>query len=290
MLAAEATGRAAQPLPLFYSLSQAGKAIVACRPGVAATSHGLRLGEPATPDVLCTAVEIHKTGWFSAVSACMGSVIPSEPPRLGALIASLPGLGAHLPPGASWPRAVRVHVDENPWPSYGRQPVRVLFEPAPQDLDQLELSIPHYPSADGRLSRVATTHWSSEMIASFLGDPGGVGLHFDLTDPPGSEPAAGNVLSIERFLSQDGEDYWLRPHVVPVRGESAPSLLMTWWLLLFCLSMLARYFPQDWVAALDLDRSAVAVLLDECMDRAMDAVPALVLDALENDAGGLAAG
>jgi hypothetical protein len=55
---------------------------------------------------------------------------------------------------------------------------------------------------------------------------------------------------------------------------------MTWWLILYGLSMFARYHPRQWVKALDVDSSDVAVLLDRCMSAAMDRVPALVLDTI----------
>ena len=85
MLAAKQTGHAARPLPLFYSLGQAGKAIVACRGGQEATRHGLSLGDPAEAAILDTAINIYECGWFRSVSDCTRSPIPSQAPRLGAL-------------------------------------------------------------------------------------------------------------------------------------------------------------------------------------------------------------
>ena len=89
-------------------------------------------------------------------------------------------------------------------------------------------------------------------------------------------------MNIDELLTPSAEgEYWLRPHVVPVPGEYPPTLLMTWWLVLFALSMLARYHTREWVAALDVDHSDVAVHLERCMSMAMEVVPALVLDAIE---------
>lgn len=36
---------------------------------------------------------------------------------------------------------------------------------------------------------------------------------------------------------------------------------MSWWLLLYSFSILARYEPRRWMKLLDLDTSKVAVLL-----------------------------
>ena len=53
---------------------------------------------------------------------------------------------------------------------------------------------------------------------------------------------------------------------------------MTWWLLLYALSMYARYHPEAWVVALDVDSSPAAVTLERAMTRAIDALPQLVLN------------
>jgi len=55
---------------------------------------------------------------------------------------------------------------------------------------------------------------------------------------------------------------------------------MTWWVLLFGLSIFARYHPQLWARALDVDGSQHAVPLEGLLDNALLAVPALVYDAL----------
>jgi hypothetical protein len=57
--------------------------------------------------------------------------------------------------------------------------------------------------------------------------------------------------------------------------------LMTWWALLYGLSMLARYHPAPWTEALRADKSRDAVPLEIAMDEALEAVPHLVLEALK---------
>lgn len=64
------------------------------------------------------------------------------------------------------------------------------------------------------------------------------------------------------------------------RGD-ALSPLMAWWSLLYGLSMLARYYPATWTQALDLDESRWAVALEYALDEALEAVPRLVLGALQ---------
>ena len=50
--------------------------------------------------------------------------------------------------------------------------------------------------------------------------------------------------------------------------------------MLFALSMLARYEPDRWTAALDYDTSELAAALGALLDLGLATVPALVLAAL----------
>jgi hypothetical protein len=72
------------------------------------------------------------------------------------------------------------------------------------------------------------------------------------------------------------EARWLRPSV----GGVALSSLLTWWTLLFGLSMLARYEPAGWMRALDYDSSELAAPLDRLLDIGLASVPDLVLAAI----------
>jgi hypothetical protein len=60
-----------------------------------------------------------------------------------------------------------------------------------------------------------------------------------------------------------------------------PDPLLTWWAVLYALSMLARYHPEEWIEMLSVDRSAVAATLEAMLEDALAAVPRLVLGALE---------
>jgi hypothetical protein len=106
----------------------------------------------------------------------------------------------------------------------------------------------------------------------------------------------GGAENVYRFRREDGS---LRPlhEVGDARGDIAtrhflvrprigdghdapPSEFLTFWLLLWCLSELARYYPDTWVAALDPDSSPVAVALGEILDQALEAAPILIGSAL----------
>jgi hypothetical protein len=55
---------------------------------------------------------------------------------------------------------------------------------------------------------------------------------------------------------------------------------MLWWALLFGLSSVARYEPELWIGALDVNRSPLAVPIEAALDAALEALPDLILDAL----------
>jgi hypothetical protein len=63
----------------------------------------------------------------------------------------------------------------------------------------------------------------------------------------------------------------IRP-AVGGNGE-AHHPLMTYWLLLYGFSMLARYYPSEWSHLLDVDNSKLAVPLELLFDRAQTDVP-----------------
>ena len=70
----------------------------------------------------------------------------------------------------------------------------------------------------------------------------------------------------------------IRP-TVGTMSIGPPSEFMTLWALLFCLSQLARYYPDQWVAALDPDQSTAAVT-EEGLDFALEVAPALIGEGL----------
>jgi len=78
------------------------------------------------------------------------------------------------------------------------------------------------------------------------------------------------------------DDQFLRP-AIDADGNVPPSPLMTWWLLLYSFSILARYEPRRWVELLDLDKSEAAVSLQYLLEEALAALPHLVLEALDGE-------
>ncbi|WP_043509027.1 YaaC family protein [Georgenia sp. SUBG003] len=51
---------------------------------------------------------------------------------------------------------------------------------------------------------------------------------------------------------------------------------MSWWTVLYALSMLARYAPSRWTETLTLADSQIASRIEFLLDSAIDAVPELL--------------
>lgn len=71
-------------------------------------------------------------------------------------------------------------------------------------------------------------------------------------------------------------------YVLPAVNENGESLepLISWWALMFGLSVFARYHPALWVRSLDLNESDLAVSLQALLDIAADAIIELVEQAI----------
>ncbi|CAM5598061.1 putative protein OS=Streptomyces fumanus OX=67302 GN=GCM10018772_24650 PE=4 SV=1 [Streptomyces fumanus] len=58
---------------------------------------------------------------------------------------------------------------------------------------------------------------------------------------------------------------------------------MSWWLILYTFSMLARYQPRKWSEALDVDKSANAAALEYALEITLEVIPHLVLEGLDQE-------
>jgi hypothetical protein len=270
--AAQSSGPASRPLPLFYALAQAGRAIVAVKGGPMHFGHGLALGDPQE-DPLETTVRPggqskKGLGHFQAVAQAAGSPLLNDTVPIGAVIASLPELANVLLLHEDWPQALPIW--ERAWYKGlgmpGLTPVTMVIDQERVRFDDLLKLLADYPTVRNRITEskaVATL----EALPTYATPEGqGVGALFQ-GDAADLETAAPQYRIAGRR--------WLRPSIA---GSDPPTPIMTWWLLLYALSMYARYHPQAWVAALDVDSSPAAVTLERAMTRALDALPQLVLN------------
>ena len=286
--AAEATGYAARPLPLFYALAQAGRAIVACRGGEPASRHGLRVRDEdlCSEDPFEWLVSPREDGWFQAVAVATRSPALAQPAPLGALMASLPELSIPMLRGNEYLRAL--YVEPLPGPDPERLPIdgfrwlRVGIAidrdaaTSPEDVKALLLRYPAAAQAGYRLPPISGGGEYIERWPTAAGDS----LCVLLREQSPIGPLRTTRDTLDAIVPQYrwAGRRWLRPALSG--AEAPPFALMTWWALLFGLSMLARYHPAKWAVALDRQRSQAATELDRAMDLALAAVPHLVLEAV----------
>lgn len=85
-----------------------------------------------------------------------------------------------------------------------------------------------------------------------------------------------------RFLDvvKQSDPAYVHGLALPALGGNARPQhpFITWWLVLYGLSMLARYCPNEWTQALDVDRSKLAVALDRLIAAARGEVPRLIVE------------
>lgn len=273
--AAGSVGPASRPLLLFYALSQAGRAIVAAhgeRPEV--LGHGLAEAKSsrAITDVLQFRVKrvSSKIDLFGAVARAThsGEIAGSVP--LGAVWAATPGT-YRLPADAwrdDWATALTI----------GRTTSGVTGETV--FIDALSMSGPPEPNGvtgiEQRLQRYPTLPPDAAKSVGHIEDLAESG-DWMLSS---SWPLKGHWRSLDDVAPKnvlDG-DRWLIPRLPDEAQLLSP--LMLWWVLLFGLSLLARYEPALWANALAVDRSDRAVPLEVLLNQAVDALPTLVYSAL----------
>ena len=173
-----------------------------------------------------------------------------------------------------------VDITSNQHGDDGLLQITIEFGEAPENDASALALLREYPDAAERVT--------------FVTDAGHQGLNttsgkrvpalFRVPLPDHCPDADASLHNIDYFIPEHDagsmSGYWFRPSVVSIPGEHPPTPLMTWWMILFGLSMFARYYPREWVKALDPDRSPEAVVLDRCMTSALERVPALVLHAV----------
>lgn len=277
LTAAGSVGPASRPLPLYYALNQAARAIAAAlqqpdrewRP----QSHGLKIGQPHPAALGHT--PIIPRPWmnkkteqpidsFSILAEATGSPILSEATTVSNVWAAIPGLDA---PGlgGGCPRPLRVDPDPGTHRFAGHlEPVPGLV-PNEEGVEQLvRMMRDNYPSAaDGfEVAGFRTSGLPTD----------GPQARVQWLSPNGTPRTLDMVAT--RYLGAAGP-FWLFPALNPA-GDELPPLLL-WWCLLHALSHIARYHSAEWMAALDPTRSPLAVPVEKTLSIALAIVPRLIV-------------
>jgi hypothetical protein len=265
MSASAAVGPASRPITLYYAIVQAGLAVAAAHKTDpwSFSQHGLKLQNPRAPipDIL---VGPEGTGAFQIVAEATNSPPLQMPVTVGALWSSLPDFEFAKLPSSSEPIALGIYADVEP---NGPSVATVIVQdecPGPEKFKQhLSDRLSAYPGIDG--FTVVEDSYEETMerrwIAQLRWDH-----KIDLDD-------------IAPAYHYNGH-HFLRPSL-DSQGNPPPSPFMTWWAMLYAFSVLSRYHPREWGAALNIDKSEAGALLEHCLDLALDVVPQFVLDALD---------
>lgn len=277
LTAAAAAGHASRPLPLYYALSQAGRALVAAygqEPTCA--GHGLtQAKDDAAQPLLHRRIKrkITQRDTFSAVARATGSGDFDGTVELGAVWVANP----HCPrlPLKHWKpdwRLALMVTDED----FKCPPGVDLHEKA-KILRVLPFSDPIEATADHG------EDFGAERYPTIDDEAGAVALDRTATE---SRTWSGLVVwrtdlsSIERIAPKAvfGDHRYLLPRLPGERKMLSPLLM--WWVLLYGFSVFARYEPELWTDALDVDRSSAAVGIEHIMSAALTWIPRLVSEAV----------
>ena len=297
--AAAAVGAASRPLPLFYCLSQAGRAICAAwtvSPDWQPDTHGITsrgAGGASVADLEVTVTKA-KHGMFPMVAEATDSPTFKGPVSVAHLWASLPDLPSadeltgEAPKPLYLEQAQSPPGEEDPFFGFLSPKYATLAWPRPKRLEEalgnpltgeasgesLSEALSDYPSALGIEAHEVYRTWigkpTKENIYSFPDDKGEKRSLWQVGERMPTNTSS--ALRSERFV--------VRPRIGS--GDELPSQLMTLWALLYALSQLARYHPDLWIAALNPDTSKIAVDLEHGLDAALTLVPDLLVPAITN--------
>jgi YaaC-like Protein len=156
MQAARSVGAFARPLPLFYALSQGGRAILAAHATKPwkARGHGLREVELKEP-ILDSTIGPTRNGLFPRVCETLGTGPLTDSIELGAAWLAIPELAFTVPPAPPWTRALRVFPEDTEKTFGLLHGGGVLVVPYEHRADELPDALANYPAADdARFARI----------------------------------------------------------------------------------------------------------------------------------------
>lgn len=313
MRAAAGVGYAARPLPLFYSMSQAGRAITAARlPGEPwrLAGHGLSMSKDAGPELLKRVAvpnaekaskPLARRNSFAGVSDATGSEQLQSGVQLGAVWAAMPDLTHPTPQmpalDTSWRRPLRAYPM---LPQSKAAKLVLLVDGLRNELNaaEIEAELEHYsipfpvgvltPGTAGQMLNARNFSPVDPTIVNPSGafqrpeNPDGplYSFHADKKLPAIIVPSV-TLMAGQRDprINQVAPRYAGRPDplICPRIDGHTVTRLMLWWLLLFMLSNVARYDPEVWIDALAVNSSTQAVPIEAVLDIALEVLPELIL-------------
>lgn len=293
--AASTVGPATCPLLVFYGLSQAGRAIAAAAHsasgddwkllGHGITSKGLHAD---LPDVQIATGKAGDSTSFTRLSDILGS------PLWGKSTVALHKLWDCLPenrlhplredgPGRRTPLYIdhrSMYSDPHPLASAPVCNIPPWVLDAPDSGKALNEYLVAFPGALDYES-YSLSRYDPQSPPNFTRYSDGWGeLDVNWKVPAGQERTLADRVAHLATMGRwyDGSLYFF-PSLVP--SQRGPHPLMAWWAVLHTLSMLARYQPAEWAAHIDVDVSRHAVPIERLLKRAIEVVPRLIAEAID---------
>jgi hypothetical protein len=274
--AASAVGPRSRPLLVFYALSQGGRAIVAAR-GEQPRGYGHGLSEVPEPDdnvhLLHRRIERRPTrnDLYGAVTRVIGAPDFTGAVELGAVWVAHPSL-SRLPLEVwrpDWRMALHADESQASIAPKGMRALRIMPFTSP-----VEASADHGP--DLLTSRYPTVPNDGDIVWE---PPGSTDLQTwrAWLRLPDDESYARRVNEIAPHAPFDRVPRYVPP-ALPGHAEVLPPFML-WWLLLFGLSVFARYHPELWARSLNVDSSRVAVAIESALEKAIEVLPAMIYNA-----------
>lgn len=276
-VATRAAGYAAKPLPSFYSLSQAGRALAAARASSAwePRGHGLMVNTASSENVLDTNVEPRGSSQtsFAIVASAIGSPTLAGPVTVAELWAANPDLrSVPLPLSHQCPRALELPIgtqtlggtipgepeqdpDTMPVGTGGMLSVAVDLPADVQTAADVEAALAAYPTLRGAF---ALKQGPSGAVRADPGDEvprhhvrGAERVNVAVTCPVETtmsdlwsrQRALASIIEVDETVPATPAPSWVGFALPNLAAADAPHPLMLWWALLLGLSSLARYEP-----------------------------------------------
>jgi hypothetical protein len=309
--AAEVVTYATKPIQLFYALSQAGRALAAARSPHPWTlrGHGLKCRSEGANILRATVDPDSPQGAaFQVVTAAAGSPVLAGKAQIGALWSANPDL-IDVPIRAEfrqWPTALSYGLGTRPVAAGAPDPnqvplstggfVRTAVIVTGDTGQQIAQALRAYPTLAGAVALTSDpvngeryTDPAETIVRRSTLPIGQLGvlvakdapMHMSLAEHWRLEDSLYSVVEVDQRFPARPHASFVGYALPAIADGPSPLPLLLWWALLLGLSSLARYEPDDWTAAIDLDASPLAADLRAVLDIAAEQVPARILESLK---------
>ncbi|MFE4951058.1 YaaC family protein [Leifsonia sp. NPDC056665] len=279
-IAAAQVGYESRPLNLFYGLSQAGRAIAAASPKLGGRTgrhwqgagHGLHFDtEIGSMGPLMSRIKVGdgSADLFSRLSTAIGSPSDLRSVTFGEVLEQIPDYGMEFRDESVAGRAIHnfnLYTAPVAFPLELEVQLPGLPPEGPLDESAVRAIADHYPAL--RALQVSTLE---SGLAKRSHNPGRIMFTIDNIEQLTRSPSGPYVPSGAMLYRRNPV---LLPEIGEVQREVRP--LASWWIVLFALSMLARYAPHHWTRAMSISESRIASRVEFILDTALHAVPELI--------------